>query len=384
MSVQLLLTADNHLDPPALMYGPKRYERKLDYIRSFNFMVDYALKNRPDLFLVSGDLFHHVQPRNPTRALVMDRFRALYEKGVRIFLISGHHDTPKSMEQGMSPLAVYGQSGYVTYFQDTSLITSTTLSVNGLRVAISGISYNPTLTGDVDPLKGIKPAHFGDINVLMLHYPIQGFEGYYGHEPTVQPESLPDKLQLVTAGHLHKHQRSRIKGIEVIIPGSTERVNFQEEEEEKGFVWLEMDKAGVTSQSFIKTPARRLRTLEFRLPREGNINSLLKAELLKLEDPGLVLRLKLRGTLDVKQLSTYRRSEILTFTQDRFFTLFPDERGMEIETVGPVEPLPRTTPMEEVRRYFQERLKGAEEEEKLKIWEALQVCERRLQEAGAW
>ncbi|MEM2936411.1 MAG: DNA repair exonuclease [Candidatus Bathyarchaeia archaeon] len=384
MSVQLVLTADNHLDPPAIMYGPKRYERKLDYIRSFDFMVDYALKNRPDLLLVAGDLFHHVQPRNPTRALVMDRFRALYEKGIKVFLISGHHDTPKSTEQGMSPLAVYGQSGYVTYFQESSQLTSATLSVKGIKVVVSGISYNPTLNGDADPMKGIKPAQFGDVNVLMLHYPIQGFEGYYGHEPTVQPESLPEKLQLVTAGHLHKHQRSRIKGIEVIYPGSTERVNFQEEEEEKGFVWLEMDKAGVSSQSFIKTPARRLQTLEFRLPKEGDINSLLKKELLKLEDPELVLRLKLRGTVNVKQLATYRRSEILALAQDRFFALFPDEREMEIETAGPVEPLPRTTPMEEVRRYFQERLKGAGEEEKPLILEALQLCERRLQEAGAW
>jgi len=384
LSVQLLLTADNHLDPPALMYGPRRYERKQDYIRSFNFTVDYALKNRPDLFLVAGDLFHHVQPRNPTRALVMDRFRALHGKGIRVFLISGHHDTPKSMEEGMSPLAVYGHSGYVTYFQESSQITSAALSINGLKVVISGISYNPTLGGDVDPLKGIKPAHFGDVNVLMLHYPIQGFEGYYGHEPTVQPESLPDELQLVTAGHLHRHQRSRIKGVEVIYPGSTERVNFQEEEDEKGFVWLEMDKAGVTSQTFIKTPARRLQTLEFRLPKEENINSILKAELLKLEDPELVLRLKLRGTVDVKTLATYRRSEILALTQDRFFALFPDEREMKIETAGPVEPLPRTTPMEEVRRYFQERLKGAEEGEKPMILEALQLCERRLQEAGAW
>jgi len=40
--------------------------------------------------------------------------------------------------------------------------------------------------------------------------------------------------------------------------------------------------------------------------------------------------------------------------------------------------------MKEVRRYFQERLKGAGDEEKPMISEALQLCERRLQEAGAW
>ena len=357
----------------------------MDFLRCFEAAVNYALDNRPDLFLIAGDLFDHMQPRNPTRAHVMDYFRNLYEKGVKVFLISGHHDTPKSMEQGSSPVSVYGNSKYVTYFQDTYQPTQAALSVDGRKVAVSGISYNPTLTWSTDPLEKAKLTGSGDINILMLHYPIEGFSGYSGSlEPVVRPGSIPEGLQLVAAGHLHRYQRRKIKGAEVIFPGSTERVSFSEEGEDKGFVWIDLDETGLSSAEFIKTPARELRTVDLNLPKRGNITAFLKGELLRLQDPELVLRIRLVGSVDVKQLTTYRRSDVLSFARDRFFALIPIEKEMEIKTAGIVEPLPRTTPLQEVRRYFQQRVKRAGKKEKQLLLEALRLCERLLEEAGAW
>ena len=385
MSIQVLHTADNHLDPPAVMYGPRRYDRKMDFLRCFEAVVNHAVKNRPDLLLISGDLFDHMRPRNPTRALAMKHFRTLYEKGIQVFLISGHHDTPKSMEGGSSPISVYGNSKYVRYFEDTQEPTQEILEINGQRVLVSGISYNPLLSWGTDPLEKVKLEPSGDINILMIHYPIEGFEGYSASlEPVVRPRSIPKGFQLVAAGHLHKYQKSRIEETSIIYPGSTERTRFLEEGEKKGFVWIELDKKGVTSQEFIETPARELRTVEINLPKKGKINDYLKKELEKLQDPELILRMKLIGNVDVKQLVTYRRPDILSFAQDKFFALIPDERTMRIETGEAIEPLPRTTPLQEVRRYFQEQMKQAENEEKTLLTEALNLSEKRLQEAGAW
>jgi exonuclease SbcD len=357
----------------------------MDFLKCFEAVVNYALENRPDLFLIAGDLFDHMQPRNPTRAQAMNYFRTLHEKGIKVFLISGHHDTPKSMEQGSSPISVYNNSKYVTYFQDASQATQTTLKFDRQEVVISGISYNPTLTWGMDPLEKIKLTKSGDINILMLHYPIEGFKGYgAGLEPTVRPKSIPEGLQLVAAGHLHQHQRSKIKGTEVIFPGSTEHVRFSEEGEDKGFVWIDLNKKGVSSTEFIETPARELRTVDLNLPKKGNISGFLKEELSKLQDPELVLRIKLVGNVDVKQLATYRRSDILSFAHNKFFALIPNEKEINIKTVGLVEPLPRTTPLQEIRRYFHQRIEKAEKEEEQLLLEALKLCEKRLEEAGAW
>lgn len=385
MSIQVVLTSDNHLDPAAVMYGARRYERKQDFVRCFDTVIEYALKNKPDLFLVAGDLFDQIQPRNPTRAQAMQQFRALHEKGIRVFLISGHHDTPKSMEQGSSPLSVYGNSGYATFFQDNDAPSQAILSINGKEINVAGVSYNPLLMWGADPLQGVKVQPSGDINIFMLHYPIEGFSGYGKTEPLVRPSSLPRGFQLVAAGHLHRHQRRKIASTDVIYSGSTERVDFAEEDEEKGFAWIELDKTGVINEEFIKTPARELKTVEFKLPKEGSIDSLVKKELLKLQDPEIVLRFKLIGSVTVKQLSTYKRSDIVSFAQGKFFTVVPNEDELEIEAGRLVTPLPRTTPLEELRRYFKQQIeKTGGEEEKRVLVEALSLCEKRLQEEGAW
>jgi exonuclease SbcD len=385
MSIRAILTSDNHLDPAAMQYGPRRYERKEDFLRSFDAVIDYALKNKPDLFLVSGDLFDNIQPRNPTRARTMDQFRMLHEKGVRVFLVSGHHDTPKSVEQGSSPISVYANSRYVTFFQDFNKPTSLTFTVNGKEVQVAGISFNPVLPWGSDPLQDTKLTPHCDVNIFMLHYSIEGFSGYGKFEPLVRANSLPKDFQLVAAGHLHRHQRSKVGVTQVIYPGSTERVNFSEETEDKGFLWLELDKNGINDEEFIKTPARTLKTVELKLPKEGSIDRFVKEALSQLEDPKIVLRYKLMGAVSTKQLSTYRRSDILSSTQGKFFTVIPDEDGLEIVASKMITALPRTTPLEELRRYFKEQMeKVTGDEDKKILVEALRLCEKRLQEAGAW
>ncbi len=98
MTVHVLLTADNHLDPSAVQYGPRRFERKRDFQHSFDVLINFALENRPDLFLIGGDFYDGILPGNPTRAYVAEQFKRLYEKEIKTVLVSGHHDTPRSIE----------------------------------------------------------------------------------------------------------------------------------------------------------------------------------------------------------------------------------------------------------------------------------------------
>jgi len=167
------------------------------------------------------------------------------------------------------------------------------------------MSYNPTLSWDEDPLKDVKLPKVGDVNIMLLHYPISGFKGYYANEPKVQPGSIPADLQLVAAGHLHSYQREKIGDVEVVYPGSTERVDFSEEGEEKGFVWLELDKSGVVSEEFIKTHAREMKTLEYKVEKRGKISDSLKSALYKIKDPELILRFTSRNGW--RKLKVWRR-----------------------------------------------------------------------------
>src|SRR5438876_12265244 len=168
MTVHVLLTADNHLDPAAVQYGPRRFERKRDFQHCFDVLVNFALENRPDLFLIGGDFYDGILPGNPTRAYVAEQFRRLHEKEIKIVLVSGHHDTPRSVEQGVSPLAVHARSGQVYFFQKPEPATKN-FRIADSSVNVTGMSLNPTLTPDQDPLQNVSLKNDGDINIFLTH-----------------------------------------------------------------------------------------------------------------------------------------------------------------------------------------------------------------------
>ncbi|RLG43525.1 MAG: hypothetical protein DRN81_06390, partial [Thermoproteota archaeon] len=122
---------------------------------------------------------------------------------------------------------------------------------------------------------------------------------------------------------------------------------------------------------------------ELQVGDQENLTQKIKKTLEELKDPELVLLVKLRGRVSVEQLSTYRRSELISFSHDRFFSVSFDEKLLDVVAPERVEPLPRSTPLEEVRRYFNHLMKTKPDEQKI-IGEALQLCIQNLREAGAW
>ncbi len=383
MSVQIVLTADNHLDPIAAGFGPNRMRRREDHLKCFGEVAEFALRERPDLFLIGGDLFDSVKPSNATRAAVMRILKALHDAGIRVLAVGGHHDTPKSVEEGASPLAVYGDSGHMRFFKDP-MPEGEIFEIGGLAVSVIGLGHDPLLEPGQDPLSGLDLRPKGRINILLMHYPIQGFGGWIGEEPIVSPSSIPRAFQLVASGHFHKHQSKRIGNVSAIYPGSTERVSFAEEAEEKGFVWLELGREGIVSEEFVETSARPYRTVEIDFPSGGDPMERIKEGIEGALDPEAVLRIKLRGRATAEALASYRRPEILSFCQGRAFHCFVDEGELEISSPEAPEPLPRTTPLQELERCFRALMEGAGPDERQILEEALALSRAKLQEAGAW
>jgi len=379
MTIQVLLTADNHLDPSAVQYGPKRFERKRDFQRSSEALVNFALQNRPDLLLIGGDFYDGILPGNPTRAFVAEQFRRLNEKNIKTVVISGHHDTPRSAEQGASPLAVHARAGHIIFIQEQHP-TSKKFNLQGQTVALTGMSLNPSLSADTDPLLNQKIDRDGDINIFLTHYPVEGFEGYFGQEVHIPKSSIPRDFQLFATGHLHNHQGKTINGTPVVYPGSTERASFNEERETKGFVWLELDGSGIVQQEFHPTPARPMETIDFHASGDGSLTRQIEEALEKRIDDEKILRVRVAGRVSLDQLSTYKRSALYAYAQDKFFHVEFDENQLNVSTMAPLESLPTTTPMEELDRTFRSLLTKARDDEKPLVQEAWKLTVAKLQE----
>ncbi len=95
-----------------------------------------------------------------------------------------------------------------------------------------------------------------------------------------------------------------------------------------------------------------------------------------------ILRVRVLGRVSLEQLSTYKRSALLGYCQDRFFHVDFDENGLDVLSQVPLESLPRTSPLEELNRTFQNLLTLSKEEERPLVQEAWKSTVAKLQEEG--
>ncbi|MEM2897257.1 MAG: exonuclease SbcCD subunit D [Candidatus Bathyarchaeia archaeon] len=387
MSIQVLHTADNHLDITAKNYGPTEMARKKDFSDSFDQVVNVAIKDRPDLMLISGDLYHRINPRNPPRTTLMEKFRKIKSHGTEVFMISGHHDTPKSMEDGISPLAVFESAGFVTTFLNSNEVSHKNVRLNGIDVCISGTSYNFFLPQSADPIKNKKIPSEGEINILMLHYSIEGFEGYpFQNEPLVRLSSIPDKVAYVAAGHLHTFQHKRVGRTTICYPGSTEFVTLAEHGE-KGFVWTELSRDGVEDLKFIPLKTRAIKRVKVAIEEKEDITELLKKVVDEYENRETILRLELHGTMNSESLKTYRKNEVVRYAvmEGKVFYLFIDDSEVEFSLPKPLPPVKISSPLDEFRQYVNTLIEQIKDEGEKKLLEEVKKLGLRvLEEEGAW
>jgi DNA repair exonuclease SbcCD nuclease subunit len=83
-----------------------------DYEKSLNFVVDYAINNKADIFIQTGDLF---EVRNPTteHIQIADRcIKRLSDANIFTIVIMGNHDYRKTGENFTSALATMQANSY--------------------------------------------------------------------------------------------------------------------------------------------------------------------------------------------------------------------------------------------------------------------------------
>jgi len=235
--------------------------RLLDYLRSFDTLVDYALENDVDLVLFSGDAFKNRDPSPTYEREFARRIRRLSEH-LPVFLLVGNHDVPNSIGRAHSmeiyttldvpnvhvsrkPELVVLQTrhGPLQILALPWIVRSTFLR----REETRGLSLPDVQNLLLERLYTVVAALLQKADaslplVIAAHATVQG--ATYGSERSVmlgQDIVLPPhlfrhpKVAYGALGHIHKHQQV-IADPPVVYSGSMERIDFGEEKEAKGFV----------------------------------------------------------------------------------------------------------------------------------------------------
>ena len=250
------MTGDNHLSPRLPRLTPQRREQRRERLcQAFGAAVDYAITHHARIFAHVGDLFDHQTPSNRDRAFVAGELARLRQAGILCVAIGGNHDTPRMQTEhgGAGPQWVYAALDGLRYFGAHDVLRPELLEINGLRIAVAGLTNNPVAPPGSDPLAQVRvddpkgALAQADVGLLLLHAAIEGLSMANEGERTVtlaSLDALDSRFNVVVAGHIHRYAHQRIGGREVVVSGSTEVMEFGAHAGGAGFVWLELTREG--------------------------------------------------------------------------------------------------------------------------------------------
>jgi exonuclease SbcD len=264
----------------------------LDFLHSLDTIVDAAISEKVDLVLFAGDAYKDRSPAPTFQREWGKRIMRLSQAGIRTLLLLGNHDFSPALGRA-NAVQEYDtlQVPHIRVADKPMFIKAG--EFEGLEAQILAIPWlsrsrmlaeldpgavdtdesNRALEERVGALIGVwlEQADPAIPVILTAHASIQGAK--YGNERTVMLGSdlvlagslvKDSRLDYVAMGHIHKPQNVN-EGFQppVVYPGSIERVDFGELDDEKYFVIAKVEK-GKTEVEWHKIPGIRP-FLEYRI-----------------------------------------------------------------------------------------------------------------------
>ncbi len=368
--------------------------RVLDFLKSLDTIVDTAIKEKVDLVLFAGDAY---KDRNPAPTFQREwgkRIMRLSRLGIPTLLLVGNHDTSPALGRAhtldsfetlevpnvvvldrpafLGPAELWDlplQVIALPWISRSGLIAAQELSTTDRSEVDQAIEERLVLIvhdmlGKADPDLPI---------VLTAHASVQG--AVYGGERTVMlggdlllPGSLvkDPRLDYVAMGHIHKAQDLNENAHPpVIYPGSIERVDFGEAQDDKFFVIAHLERGHTDVEWHKLKGIRPFIDRSLRLKSQEDVTGqLLKSlpDASKLE--GAIVRLVLEypreweSLIDEVSLREHA-SEAFEFHLVRRPMVEARARLATDETIGSL------TPLELLERYWRSGKVDASEREKL-------------------
>ena len=266
-ALKIIHTADFHIGIPFKGIIGQRIDevRREDFRANVHTIFDEAIRRQADLLLISGDVFHRSDPSNKDFVFFAKEVGRVTNYGIHIIVIAGNHDKPKTTG-AKNPLEalVRARAPYFHYIQSLPKEPLLIATKSGKKVAVvpipyidprlvqeltdCEISYDRYISHKISQLLSDEKIEHADYSILMAHLTIAGAQvkniwTTYISEPKVGRQALYEpSFDYIALGHVHTPQKISEKAY---YPGSIERVDFSEVDEEKSFLYVTLDDSGL-------------------------------------------------------------------------------------------------------------------------------------------
>jgi exonuclease SbcD len=263
--------------------------RVRDFLNRLDEVINHALEHEADIVIFAGDAFKNRDPEPTQQREFAKRIKRLADE-VPTLLVVGNHDMPgmAAKASSMDIFRALDVPGVIVGYKPDSRVVQTKRGPIYLawmpypmrnRLLVSEEHYGKSIeelevalrTTVADILEQLaKDADEQQMpRVLAGHFTVS--EAEYGSERSVMLgrdvavflSTLADpRWDYVALGHIHRYQSiNKDKYPAVVYSGSLERIDFGEEDERKGFCWVELARQETTF-SFIPVAARPFLTIQ--------------------------------------------------------------------------------------------------------------------------
>lgn len=375
-----------------------------DFLRAFDFVVDYALENDVDLVLFTGDAFKNRDPSPTHQREFARRIRRLIEADKPVFLLVGNHDMPNS------PTRAHSLDIYATLALDRVHVGDRP-NIHRINTAHGPVQVAalPWLTRSrflaKEETQGLSPEEIDRLirdrleqlvyklverinpdepAILAAHLTVEGAE--WGAERSVMlgsdltiPKSVlaQEVFDYIALGHIHKHQVVSHRPL-MVYAGSIERIDFGERNDPKGFVVVDIERGKPPAWQFVETPTRRLYEITLDVRAEPDPMHAIHSALETHDTADAIVKVVIHCTPEQASLLTER--EIRTWLSDAAHIAalrFETERPNRLR-LGDAATIADLDPRDALRRYFEAQKYPRDESERL-----LRYAEELFQEEEA-
>jgi len=257
--IQFIHCGDLHI-------GTNRYkndERKRDFISSFKDMAEYAIEQKVDFVIVSGDFFNKKQIDPDALEGAIEVLSILKDSKIDVVVIEGNHDTSIYTEDN-SWLFFLSKKDYLKLLQTKFVKGEPEISkwnskskvgsyIDFGSIRIFGVGYLGASTKKKIELlePNLKPNRF---NIMMLHASINSM--LYADLGGIKKEDISiikDKIDYLALGHIH--QKYDIDNW-IFNPGALENWRLNEASYKKGFYHVKLESNKIKEVIFRESKRR--------------------------------------------------------------------------------------------------------------------------------
>jgi len=297
-----------------------------DYERSLNYIIDYTIKEKADIFVQTGDLFEYRDPDIEHMNIVDKALKRLSNANIATFVIMGNHDFKKS---GSSFTSAITSLSAVEYPNVRTLLEPEVVQICNLknekvnlllfpyrdRKMYKGNNIEDQSEGYNLHAKELIDSVSNDDPILAIghNFFYEGsYNDYGGTEIMANPLAF-EGCDMTMMGHLHQFRVLRKHSPACIYTGSMEKSNFGDTGVDKYFIDYNIQSK---KAKFCKIPARAL--LDASVDLSGfdfsNINESLKESLEEHDLKGKIVRFKF--LVDERILPALDKTEIQSMLYD--------------------------------------------------------------------